>query len=130
MKTYYALFKETEEAIEVEFPDLKGCVTFGENWEEATENARDALAAWYANAEDEFIREPSTHRELESLAGQLIPINLDENILQSYQKLKRFNVIFPLETLKKIDQVRKKIGLKRSTFLQKAVEEYLQHHNI
>ena len=50
--------------------------------------------------------------------------------MASYRKLKRFNVIFPAEMLKQIDKFRKKKGLKRSTFLQKAAEEYLQHHDV
>jgi len=29
MKHYYAIFKKTNEAIEVEFPDLPDCLTFG-----------------------------------------------------------------------------------------------------
>ena len=130
MKHYYALFKKTDEAVEVEFPDLQGCFTFGSDWEEALENAEDALAAWLVNAEPDFIKEPSKHSELEHLAGgELVPILVDENIMASYRKLKRFNVIFPAEVLKKIDKFRKKKGLKRSTFLQKAAEEYLQQHD-
>ncbi|HEU5281642.1 MAG TPA: type II toxin-antitoxin system HicB family antitoxin [Gammaproteobacteria bacterium] len=129
MKHYYALFKKTADAIEVEFPDLVGCVTFGNDWEEALENAKDVLAAWLVNAEPEFIKSASKHHELEHLkSGELIPIFFDENTIASYQKLKRFNVIFPAEVLKKVDQFRKKNGLKRSTFLQKAAEEYLQRH--
>lgn len=130
MKHYYALFKKTEEAIEVEFPDLQGCFTFGSDWEEALENAEDALAAWLVNAEPEFIKKPSKHNELEHLSsGELVPILVDENIMGSYRKLKRFNVIFPIEMLKQIDKFRKKNGLKRSTVLQKAAEEYLQRHD-
>src|SRR5580698_8705337 len=59
MKHYYALFTKTDKAIEVEFPDLEGCVTFGKDWEEALENAEDVLAAWLTHAEDQFIKEPS-----------------------------------------------------------------------
>jgi predicted RNase H-like HicB family nuclease len=129
MKHYYALFKKTDEAVEVEFPDLQGCFTFGSDWEEALENSEDVLAAWLVNAESEFIKEPSKHSELEYLSdGELVPILVDENIMASYRKLKRFNVIFPAEMLKQIDTFRKKKGLKRSTFLQKAAEEYLQQH--
>ncbi len=131
MKHYYALFKKTDEAVEIEFPDLQGCFTFGSDWEEALENAEDALAAWLVNADPEFIKEPSKHHELENniSGGELVPILVDENIMASYRKLKRFNVIFPAEMLKKIDKFRKKKGLKRSTFLQKAAEEYLQQHD-
>jgi antitoxin HicB len=130
MKHYYALFKKTDEAVEVEFPDLQGCFTFGSDWEEALENAEDVLAAWLVNAETKFIKEPSKHHELEHLSsGTLVPILVDENTMASYRKLKRFNVIFPTEMLKQIDKFRKKKGLKRSTFLQKAAEEYLQQHS-
>ena len=130
MNYYYALFKKTDEAVEVEFPDLRGCFTFGKDWEEALENAEDALAAWLVNAEPKFIKEPSKHHELEHLSGgELVPILVDENIMASYRKLKRFNVIFPADVLKQIDKFRKKKGLKRSTFLQKAAEEYLQQHD-
>jgi len=128
MKHYYARFKETAEAIEVDFPDLKGCVTFGSDWEEAIENAEDALAAWLANAELAFINKPSTHKMLLHLKGKLVPIPVNESILESYKPLKRFNVIFPTKILQRVDRFRKQAGLKRSTLLQKAAEEYLKSH--
>lgn len=37
-------------------------------------------------------------------------------------------VEFPEKILDAVDEVRKRIGLKRSTFLQKAAEEYLLEH--
>lgn len=129
MKHYYALFKKTSEAIEVEFPDLPGCVTFGATWEEALDNARDVLAGWLAHADHTFIKEPSKHHELEHIKkGELVPILVDPKIFESYRELKRFNVIFPADILKRIDAYRKKSGLKRSTFLQRAAEEYLKVH--
>ncbi|HCC25392.1 MAG TPA: hypothetical protein DEP85_07815, partial [Holosporales bacterium] len=72
--------------------------------------------------------EPSKHHLLEHLGGDIIPIPVREDIIESYQKLKRFNVIFPTRVLKRIDLFRKKEGLKRSTFLQKAAEDYLRQH--
>jgi predicted RNase H-like HicB family nuclease len=130
MKHYYAIFKKTHEAVEVEFPDLEGCVTFGKNWEKALENAEDALAGWLAHADKKFIKTPSTHDQLTYLAGDLVPIPVNESIVDSYQELKRFNVIFPRETLKAVDSFRKVVGLKRSKFLQKAAEEYLYKHTV
>jgi len=126
-KHYYAVFKKTKNAVEVEFPDLAGCSTFGKDWEEALIYAEDVLAAWLANADPEFVKEPSSHEQLKHL-GELVPIAVDQSIMDSYQELQRFNVIFPLKILKKVDSFRKMKGLKRSTFLQKAVEEYLLHH--
>lgn len=129
MKCYYAIFKKTRKAVEVEFPDLPGCVSFGKDWDEALANAIDVLAAWLAHAESQFISEPSSYKALEKLGGILVPIPVDKEIMSSYQELKRFNVIFPSKFLKRIDTFRKKTGLKRSTFLMKASEEYLRHHN-
>ena len=128
MKYYYAIFKHSKSVVEVEFPDLTGCVTFGSNRDEALENATDVLAAWLANAESQFVKEPSSFQMLKKKYKDtdLIPIALDEKILESYEELKRFNVIFPSRLLKKVDDFRKKTGLKRSTLLKIATEEYLE----
>ena len=128
MKYYYAIFKHSKDTVEVDFPDLAGCVTFGSNRDEALENATDVLAAWLANAEPQFLKEPSSYQELKNKYknADLIPIALDERILGSYEELKRFNVIFPSRLLKKVDDYRKKTGLKRSTLLKIATQEYLE----
>ena len=41
MKYYYAIFKKSRKTVEVDFPDLPGCVTYGKDWEEALANAED-----------------------------------------------------------------------------------------
>lgn len=130
MKFYYAIFKRTKEAVEVEFPDLPGCVTFGDNFDEAFENATDALAGWLANADQKFVSNPTTYDTLKKKypRADLIPIPVDEKIMESYEELKRFNVIFPAGLLQKVDRFRKQKGLKRSTLLKQATEEYLNKH--
>jgi predicted RNase H-like HicB family nuclease len=132
MKSYYAIFRKTSEAIEVEFPDLQGCVTFGRTKEEAKENAADVLAGWLANAESQFIKEPSSYEELKSKFKneELLPITVDENLVQEYEGSKRFNVVFPAGLLSKVDQFTKEKGLKRSMVLRKATEEYLQKQSM
>ncbi len=130
MKYYHAVFKTSTGAVEVEFPDLQGCVTFGKDWENALDNATDVLAGWLANAEQQFIKKPASYDELKNRFPKesIVPIAVDEKILESYEELKRFNVIFPTGLLTKVDNFRKKSGLKRSTFLRKATEEYLQKY--
>jgi HicB_like antitoxin of bacterial toxin-antitoxin system len=127
MKYYYAHFRKTRNAIEVEFPDLKGCVTFADTWEDAIGNAADVLAGWMANADVQFVREPSTYDALQKkyAKGELVPIPIDPLIMKSYEELKRFNVIFPASLLTRVDQYRKEKGLKRSTLIRKATEAYL-----
>ncbi len=128
MKKYFAIFKKTAEATEVEFPDLEGCVTFGKDYDEAYNNAVDALAGWMAYADSQFIVEPSTYEQLKNRKGLVVPIPLDNILLESYEEKKRFNVIFSKTILDKLDAFRKKTGLKRSTVLERATEEFLLKH--
>jgi hypothetical protein len=128
MKKYFAIFKKTAEAIEVEFPDLEGCVTFGKDYEEAYNNAVDALAGWMAYADPTFVVAPSTYEQLRNKKDLIVPIPLDLLLLESYEEKRRFNVIFSKNVLERLDAFRKKAGLKRSTILEKATEEFLEKH--
>lgn len=128
MKRYFAIFKKSARDIEVYFPDLEGCLSFGKDWDEALENATDVLSAWLANADPKYIKKPSMHKLLSKKLKrneELVPIAIDPNVLESYQKLKRFNVIFPAQTLAMVDAYRKQLRMKRSKFLIMAVQEYL-----
>lgn len=128
MKKYFATFKKTAEATEVEFPDLEGCVTFGKDYDEAYNNAVDALAGWMAYADLSFVPEPSTYEQLKNKKGIIVPIPLDSILLESYEEKKRFNIIFSKSILDQVDAFRKKVGLKRSTVLERAAEEFLARH--
>lgn len=128
MKKYFAIFKKSAEATEVEFPDLEGCVTFGKDYDEAYNNAVDVLAGWMAYADSKFVAEPSTYEQLKNKKGLVVPIPLDLTLLESYEEKKRFNVIFSKATLERVDAFRKKKGLKRSTILERAAEEFLARH--
>ena len=47
MKLPYKMeVEETEEGVIVSFPDLPGCLTYGDSVKEAIENARDAKKEW------------------------------------------------------------------------------------
>ena len=64
-KHYFGIFTTTEEAVEVEIPDVQGCVTFGKDFKEAYEMAVDALASVLANTEPQFVKSPpSTFEEI------------------------------------------------------------------
>jgi hypothetical protein len=106
-------------------------VTFENNWYEALTNATDVLAAWLANTETKFVNEPGSIRDLSErdINETLVPIALDEKVLESYEELNRVNIILPSGLLKKIDSFGRKSGLKRSTLLKIATEEYLDRQN-
>ncbi len=100
MKYYYALFKSSQQAVEVEFPDLPGCVTFGSDWDDALANATDVLAGWLAHAQPEFRKEPTPFSQLnlKNNGETLVPIAVDEKALQSYRKLKQSKNTLPRPT--------------------------------
>ncbi len=128
---YYAVFTKTEKAVEVVFPDLAGCQTFGEDFEEAFDMAVDALSAWLSHAEKQFVRKPSSFENLmKTFNGEnqkIFPVVADTAIMESYAPKKRVNVVFPVDVLSKIDETRGRIGERnRSKFIAEGMREYTE----
>ncbi len=126
---YYAVFTKTNEAVEVDFPDLQGCLTFGGDLEEAYEMAVDALAGWLAHAEKQFINPPTSFNKLKERYNAdnqtIFPVPVDEKIMRAYEPKKRINVVFPVDVLAKIDETRGRIGVRdRSKFITDGMREY------
>ena len=73
-----AILSYDDDGISVEFPDLPGCLTFGDTTEEAIERAKEALGLHiYGMEEDnDLIPEPTNIKEL-SLETNQIPILID-----------------------------------------------------
>jgi predicted RNase H-like HicB family nuclease len=88
MKHYLAIFTKITQTVEVKFPDLEGCLTFGKDWEEELKHAEDLLASWLAHTEAEFIKDPSKHHKLKHLSGDIVTVALNKYIIASYQKPK------------------------------------------
>lgn len=50
---YFAVFKPDKSGVyNVSFPDFPGCVTFGRNFEEARDKAREVLELWLEELAD------------------------------------------------------------------------------
>lgn len=56
--TYPAIFEPDEGKIGVEFPDVKGCITYGDDMADALEMAKDCLDMMLAHYEDEGLAIP------------------------------------------------------------------------
>jgi predicted RNase H-like HicB family nuclease len=127
MKYYNAIFRKTPDAIEVEFPDLPGCVTFGHDWEQAIENATDVLAGWLAHARPEFVGERSSYEQLRRKYQDeaVMPIAVDDQIMNSYLNGRNIKVSLPLELSQELDRLSKTKGVKRANLIREAVAEYL-----
>ena len=83
MKLYYpAVFIRDGEGYTVEFPDLPGCVTQGDNFEEAFEMAEDAASGWILTSieDGEDIPSPSPIQAIECSEGYVnyIPLDIGE----------------------------------------------------
>ncbi|MEW6622652.1 MAG: type II toxin-antitoxin system HicB family antitoxin [Bacillota bacterium] len=63
---YPAIFEYDEDGINITFPDLPGCITCGDNDEEALYMAKDALGGFlYAmEEENDFIPDPTPLKEI------------------------------------------------------------------
>lgn len=132
-KGYYAIFEYSSEAVEVEFPDLPGCLTFGKDMEEAYESAIDAASGWLELAEDKFIPDkPSTFEELKKRfpKKEIMKIPVDDSIMKKYEKKQRFNASFPVSVLNKVDDFSKAKGWNRSQFLIRASEKMISENSI
>lgn len=80
MKLYYpAVFIKSEYGYTVEFPDLPGCVTQGDTFEEAYEMATDASCGWILTTieDGEELEPPSKAGDLSISEGFINYLQLD-----------------------------------------------------
>lgn len=90
---YYSVFTQEKDYIDITFPDLKGCVTFGDNLEQALHMNNEALEGYLLVLEDEkmSIPKPSTYQELQAKLNenqQLHLISVDTNLIRVKDKNK------------------------------------------
>ncbi|TYT73387.1 type II toxin-antitoxin system HicB family antitoxin [Desulfobotulus mexicanus] len=129
MEYYYGIFEVGEEGLtEVHFPDIPGCVTFGENWDEAFRMATDALAASLAGLDKKPTASPREKILSQTNGGDVVPVILDIKTMRSYEKSVRVNVSIPESLLREIDSFRGKHGKTRSGLLAEAAATYLEEN--
>ena len=98
---YYAVFTQEKDYRDITFPDLTGCITFGDNLEEALYMSKDALEGYLLVLEDEkmSIPKPSTYQELQSKLTdnqQLQLINVDTDFIRRREENKAVNKMVTL----------------------------------
>ena len=98
---YYSVFTQEKDYIDITFPDLKGCITFGDNLEEALYMSKDALEGYLLVLEDEkmSIPKPSTYQELQAKLNdnqQLQLINVDTDFIRRREENKAVNKMVTL----------------------------------
>lgn len=83
MYLYYALFNLAEDGINIEFPGLDGAFTFGSDMHNALHTAKELLAGWLINAEDDEEEIPAPLQPSEISVPEddlLIPIEVNTEL--------------------------------------------------
>ncbi|MDD6988789.1 type II toxin-antitoxin system HicB family antitoxin [Ruminococcus sp.] len=126
--TYLAVFEPSADGYGVYFPDLPGCISFGENFETALKNAEDALGLHlYGMEKDhEEIPTPSLTPVLDedTEKGALIsPVTVFPDLVKNELDNKRVktNVTLPVW----LKELAEQNSVNYSRLLENALTEYL-----
>lgn len=123
---YPAIFTYDDDGISVEFPDLPGCLTCGENDEDALYMAKDALRGHLLVAEDfgDDIPEPSKLNAISLEENQRVI--LIEICLAAYRKAYQNRAVKKTLTIPAwLNDLAEKENINFSFTLQQAIKEQL-----
>lgn len=126
--TYLAVFEpSTDESYSIYFPDLPGCISFGNNLAEAARMAAEAasLHVYSMERDHEEIPAPSVHLVKEDTDGNIImPITIHPDLYRAKRDNERVKTNITLPAwLKRIAEEQK---VNYSRLLETALIEYLQ----
>ena len=126
--TYFAVFEPTETGYSVYFPDLPGCVSYGENFEEAQKQAVETLSLHIYGMEkdgDEIPVPSKTPKvDAETTAGYIVyPVTIFPDLVRNEldNRAVKTNLTIPA-WLKEIAEAQ---GVNYSKIFQIALMEYL-----
>ena len=130
MANYIAIVhKEAKSDFGVSFPDFPGCITAGQNIDEAKDMAQDALSLHIQGMLEDGEQFPAPSK-LEDIMADPDYADATAYLVISVPEAKprtvRVNITMPEMTLKQIDAAAKKRGMSRSSFLVHAAQNALQ----
>ena len=133
MANYIAIVhKDHNSDFGVSFPDFPGCVTAGNNIDEAKDMAQDAIAL-HVNGmieDGERLPVPSKLEEIMADSDYTDAVAyLVVGIPDAKPRTVRVNITLPEITLKQIDAAAKKRGMSRSSFLVHAAQNAIQYNH-
>ena len=133
MANYIAIVhKEAKSDFGVSFPDFSGCITAGENIDEAKDMAQEALTLHIQGMLEDGEQLPVPSR-LEDIMSDSDYVNAIAFLVVSVPDAKprtvRVNVTVPEMTLKQIDAAAKKRGMSRSSFLVHVAQNAIQSNH-
>ncbi len=127
-KTYAAMFEPTDGGFGISFPDLPGCVSFGEDLEACMRNAEEALSLHLEGMAEDGDKYPDA-----SHYGDLVGnMNVPQGVVWASIKVEapdaadRVNVYLPRSLLERVDRyVAEHAPMNRSTFFSDAARAHL-----
>ena len=126
--TYFAVFEPAETGYSVYFPDLPGCVSYGEDFEVAQKQAADALGLHLYGMEKDGDEIPAPSKipqvDTETAAGYIIsPVSVFPSIVRNEldNRAVKTNLTIPA-WLKEIAEAQ---GVNYSKIFQSALMDYL-----
>ncbi len=133
MANYIAIVhKDHNSDFGISFPDFPGCVTAGNNIDEAKDMAQDAIAL-HVNGmieDGERLPVPSKLEEIMADSDYYDAVAyLVVGIPDAKPRTVRVNITLPEITLKQIDAAAKKRGMSRSSFLVHAAQNAIQSNH-
>ena len=130
MAKYIALFDQAGGMFGASFPDCLGCTAMGKTFDEAHENAVEALHEWAADRVAGGYSLPKVRRYEDLRADPAFAEDFGPEtiavLIPAYpneQRPVRVNVSMEASLVEKIDDTAKKLGLTRSGFLALAAKE-------
>ena len=129
MKTYFAfVHKDEDSAYGIVFPDLPGCFSAGDDFDEAVRNAHEALRLHLEALRDHgrdipqprnfeaLIADPEMREEAREAALIAVPLELDSETID-------VTVALEPDLVDAVDAAARRSGLTRADYLAEAVRE-------
>jgi len=135
MRPYVALIHLPENGSSwgVTFPDVPGCVSAGDSFEEAVENAREALSGHLAalQADGDPIPEARTYKQVrddEDVQAEVregATLHLVEPRVIAAERV-RVNITIDKGLLRRADETAEAKGITRSAFIEQALDRLIE----
>lgn len=125
---YVALFTKEKRGFGVSFPDFPGCTTFGENLDEAVDQAHEALALYleYFLEEGNALPEPSVKKTLMALPENKGKKAINVKVAGDGSDFEEFEVTMHVHLLERIEKYCREHGASPADFLAVASREAIK----
>jgi len=125
---YIALFEKEQGGFGVSFPDFPECSTFGEDLDEAVDQAHEALTFYVEEflEEGNSLPEPASKKELLALPENKGKKAINVSIEGDGSDFEEFEIVMHSHLLKRIEKYCKQCGISPADFLAVAARETLK----